>query len=302
MSPTALCTGAVGYTGRPTLRWRAAPRSRFEAARSPAETSCRARRRRREARHVVRVSGAAAVDPAGIAGPELGTSELVEVASHTISELGAMAVGCAVLVGSCVRSVPQIVKIIRSKSVEGISVAAVAFELMAYTITTCYNASKGYNFTTYGDATFAGLQDLVLIGLFVLYGGLNGRRAAVATCSLAAAAWWLASGACPPEVLSALQACTIPMLALGGRVPQIVLNFRRGNSGELSGATCALNLAGNVARVFTTAVLTQDRLMLVAAATQGVLNLTLLLQCYGTAKREQEDAQLTATAVGGALA
>ena len=36
------------------------------------------------------------------------------------------------------------------------------------------------------------------------------------------------------------------MIALGGRLPQIVLNIRRGDSGELSITTSALNLAGGL--------------------------------------------------------
>lgn len=59
--------------------------------------------------------------------------------------------------------------------------------------------------------------------------------------------------------LAALQAATILIIALGGRLPQILMNMRRGNSGELSTSTCALNLAGNLARVMTTMVLTQVR-------------------------------------------
>jgi hypothetical protein len=43
-----------------------------------------------------------------------------------------------------------------------------------------------------------------------------------------------------------LQASTISIVAIGGRIPQIVLNIRRGNSGELSITTSALNLAGEV--------------------------------------------------------
>ena len=56
---------------------------------------------------------------------------------------------------------------------------------------------------------------------------------------------------------AALQASTIAIIALGGRLPQIMLNARRGNSGELSPLTSILNLAGNAARLFTTAVLTK---------------------------------------------
>jgi hypothetical protein len=59
---------------------------------------------------------------------------------------------------------------------------------------------------------------------------------------------------------AALQASTIAIIAFGGRLPQIMLNARRGNSGELSPLTSILNLAGNVARLFTTAVLTKVRL------------------------------------------
>lgn len=59
-----------------------------------------------------------------------------------------------------------------------------------------------------------------------------------------------------------LQASTVGIISLGGRVPQIWMNYRRGNSGELSSATCALNLAGNAARVFTTFILTKVRLQL----------------------------------------
>lgn len=58
---------------------------------------------------------------------------------------------------------------------------------------------------------------------------------------------------------AALQAGTILIIALGSRLPQIMLNVKRGNSGELSTTTSALNLAGNLARVMTTIVLTQAR-------------------------------------------
>ncbi len=43
------------------------------------------------------------------------------------------------LLGSCVRSVPQIIKIVQNKSVEGLSLAANGAELLAYSITFAYN-------------------------------------------------------------------------------------------------------------------------------------------------------------------
>ena len=62
-----------------------------------------------------------------------------------------------------------------------------------------------------------------------------------------------------------LQASTIFIISLGGRVPQIVMNVRNGGSGQLSMVTCGMNVAGCFARMFTTLVLTQVRLCCVLA-------------------------------------
>lgn len=62
-----------------------------------------------------------------------------------------------------------------------------------------------------------------------------------------------------PQVLGWLQMSTIVVMAVGARMPQIWLNWRRGNAGVLSVATCCLNVAGCVVRIFTTVVLTVSR-------------------------------------------
>ena len=51
---------------------------------------------------------------------------------------------------------------------------------------------------------------------------------------------------CPHHVLAILQASTILVMAFGSRLPQILLNVKRGNSGMLSVTSCALNVAGNL--------------------------------------------------------
>lgn len=107
-----------------------------------------------------------------------------------------------------------------------------------------------------------------------------------------------------------LQASTIFIISLGGRIPQIVMNVRKGGSGQLSLVTCGMNVAGCFARMFTTLVLTQvsaccnivcpvsrqspeqcsrvqDIINFVGTAVQTVLNGILLWQCIGTARRER---------------
>lgn len=58
-------------------------------------------------------------------------------------EYSAHALGYCVLAGSLVRSVPQIARIARSRSVQGLSLTAHVNELLSYGITSAYNLRKG---------------------------------------------------------------------------------------------------------------------------------------------------------------
>jgi mannose-P-dolichol utilization defect protein 1 len=188
-----------------------------------------------------------------------------------------------------VRSVPQIAKVVKARSAEGLSLVAVAVELLCYTVTIAYNASRGYPLNTYGEVAACWAQDVLLVLLVLRFGAApraavlrHPRRAALAGCAFAALIAWLLSPACPRDLLAALQAANVAVLALGSRVPQIVLNVRRGDAGLLSATSCALNVAGNAARAFTTLVLTRDALLLAGALTQGALNGVLFWQAMAT--------------------
>lgn len=76
-------------------------------------------------------------------------------------------------------------------------------------------------------------------------------------------------------------------MSLGARVPQIVLNYRRGNSGELSLITCALSSLGNLARCFTTVILTADWVLFASTFAQFVLNGILTWQCVDTERQNR---------------
>mmetsp|Transcript_14109 Transcript_14109/g.40092 ORF Transcript_14109/g.40092 Transcript_14109/m.40092 type:complete len:106 (-) Transcript_14109:3-320(-) len=91
----------------------------------------------------------------------------------------------------------------------------------------------------------------------------------------------LLSGVCGMRVLTVLQATTVPAIAFG-RIPQIVMNWKNGDTGELSLTTCVLNFAGNLVRIFTTLVMTQDLIILVGFGLNLIVNTTLMLQCLDT--------------------
>lgn len=78
-------------------------------------------------------------------------------------------------------------------------------------------------------------------------------------------------------------------MSLGARVPQIVLNMQRGNTGELAMTTFTLSTAGNLVRCYTTIILTSDILLLATTAAQAVLNGIITLQCYRSDRAANKD-------------
>eukprot|EP00884_Botryococcus_braunii_P012260 jgi/Botrbrau1/21034/Bobra.0144s0045.1 len=77
---------------------------------------------------------------------------LQPVVSFSLAKLVANVLGYGVLVGSCVRSAPQIIKILKGQSALGLSVSAQIMELLTYNVTVAYNVRLGYHFVTYGES------------------------------------------------------------------------------------------------------------------------------------------------------
>lgn len=96
----------------------------------------------------------------------------------------------------------------------------------------------------------------------------------------------------PPQYLLILGVCPI-VLSIWSRLPQIVLNFKQGHTGQLAIITFGLSGLGNVARVFTTMKQTpDDTLTLLSMVVAALLNITLVGQIVFYWKA-------TAKAVGG---
>lgn len=83
-------------------------------------------------------------------------------------------------------------------------------------------------------------------------------------------------------IVWAVQVMVGVAMSLGARVPQILLNTQRGNTGELSLISSALSTAGNLVRCYTTVILTSDLLLLATTAVQALLNGIITAQCIKT--------------------
>ncbi|KAI8928771.1 hypothetical protein BC831DRAFT_423342 [Entophlyctis helioformis] len=157
----------------------------------------------------------------------------------------------SIVAGSAILKVPQILNIVNSGSVEGLSFASFFIEAVAITITVAYNYRLQNPFSTYGEGVFVNAQNLVILVLILVY---SGRYMALVVRSVffAIVAFALFSDSLVGmSLLTSFQVGTI-FLGMASKVPQIWSNFTAGSTGQLSGITAFLSFAGTIARVFTT--------------------------------------------------
>lgn len=74
-----------------------------------------------------------------------------------------------IVLGSTALKIPQIIKILRAKSVQGISFASFALESIINSINIGYNLEKGTPFSIYGENVFILAQNAIIMLLFFCY-------------------------------------------------------------------------------------------------------------------------------------
>ena len=197
------------------------------------------------------------------------------------AEVAARGLGWVVVGGSVLRSAPQLLRILRHRSAEGVALSSFVAEFFAFTVTAAYNMRRGFPFSTYGEIWFCWAQTIALVGCVMHFQRTPRVRAAALALALAAWASMLLGGAVPLAAVVALQAAAPVGVALG-RVPQIALNVRNGHTGQLSLGMCALNAVGTGIRIFTTLTLTGDLLLLAGYVLVFAVNGVLVAQCLQT--------------------
>lgn len=185
--------------------------------------------------------------------------------------------GLGIVLGGCIVKLPQLFKILRSRSVAGISLASYVLEVLANAITIAYNLRNGYAFTTYGEAVFIGVQNYVITLLILLLTG-RGPLGVVAGVLLAAFTYALFSTTLVNEMLlSTLFGLTTP-LVISSRIPQIYTIHMNKSTGQLSAFAVFNYFFGTAARLFTTLVEVDDSLVLMGNALATIANGVLMVQ------------------------
>lgn len=170
------------------------------------------------------------------------------------------ALGYSIILGSILVKVPQIMKILKNQSAEGLSMFAVILELCGITFMLAYSFVKQFPFSAYGDGAFLAIQTAVIGSLILHYQGSTGK--VLAFClSYLSFCYILMSGLTPMNVLWSLQASIIPIIVVS-KMTQALTNYRNQSTGQLSAVTCFMMFFGAVARVFTSIQETGDMMMI----------------------------------------
>ena len=77
--------------------------------------------------------------------------------------------GLLILGGSSIFKMPQIIKILKSKSVEGINPLLYYMESVNYFNIAAYGVHRNLAFTIYGENVFSLVQDIIIIFLIWAY-------------------------------------------------------------------------------------------------------------------------------------
>ncbi|XP_068141730.1 mannose-P-dolichol utilization defect 1 protein homolog [Drosophila tropicalis] len=184
--------------------------------------------------------------------------------------------GLAIIAGSLLVKVPQVLKILKSKSGEGINLMGVMLDLLAITIHMSYNFMNGYPFSSWGDTTFLALQTVAIGALVIFY---NGKKlpSLLFLLGYALLLYVLNSGLTPMKILGTAQNCNIPIL-LVGKLSQAFTNYKAGSTGQLSAATCFMMFAGSLARIFTSIQETGDRTIIITFIASSFANGVIVAQ------------------------
>lgn len=175
--------------------------------------------------------------------------------------------------------------VVTARSARGLSLPAYVLETLAYAITLAYSFRHLFPFSTYGENLFLTLQNIFIMLLIIYYAPSTylPRRTRtyqkIIIASVLVVATGLALSAMSLDTLALLQITTLP-LSVFSKLPQIRQNFRSKSTGQLSTFSVISQIAGCLARLFTTATEIGDSLVTAGFALALFLNLILGAQLW----------------------
>jgi mannose-P-dolichol utilization defect protein 1 len=141
--------------------------------------------------------------------------------------------GIGIIAASSIVKVPQILKLVNSKSASGVSFLSYLLETSAYLISLAYNVRQGFPFSTFGETGLIMVQNVVIAVLVLNYSGRPSTAALFVAGLAAGAASLFSDSIVDLKTLSYLQAGA-GVLGVASKLPQIVAIWQEGGTGQLS--------------------------------------------------------------------
>ncbi|KAM3591286.1 uncharacterized protein V6R79_026079 [Siganus canaliculatus] len=186
--------------------------------------------------------------------------------------------GIGIILGSVMVKLPQILKVIRANSAEGLSFNSVLLELFAITGTMAYSIANKFPFSAWGEALFLMLQTVAIGFLIQYYGGKTNKGLLFLVGYFGLLVLLLSPGT-PMSVVIFMQASNMPAIIVG-KLVQAAANYQNGHTGQLSAVSVFLLFAGSLSRIFTSLQETGDTLMaltyVISSACNGIITLQVL--------------------------
>mmetsp|Transcript_8661 Transcript_8661/g.10397 ORF Transcript_8661/g.10397 Transcript_8661/m.10397 type:complete len:223 (+) Transcript_8661:124-792(+) len=184
--------------------------------------------------------------------------------------------GTAVIAGSLTVKLPIIRNCIVMKKTEGLSVGSLYTEIVACTISSLYSILTFMPLSSWGELLSVLAQNFILAGCIWYYNQYSLAKCAGTTLVFVLSTFTLY--AYLPE--SAYFSLPLVSMFIGwsGVLPQIYSNHINQHTGPLSIITQSLNVAGSLARIFTTLTEVDDNVILFSIACSTVLQTVLLVQ------------------------
>ncbi|KAA8528498.1 hypothetical protein F0562_035853 [Nyssa sinensis] len=119
---------------------------------------------------------------------------------------------------------PQILKILKHKSVAGLSVVSFELDVVGYTIALSYCVHKGLPFSAYGELAFLLIQAIILVAIIYYFSQPVGTKTWIRALLYCAIAPTILAGQIDPIVFEALYVSQHAIFFFA-RVPQIWKNY-----------------------------------------------------------------------------
>lgn len=175
--------------------------------------------------------------------------------------------------------VPQIGKIVASKSIVGLSAVSFYVEVYSFGLLSAYCLHQNQPLNTFGDNIILGAQCVIQVLLLWRYGQFTLLHRVIVSAQFVAVFAYLAYGDVPDVVWSLIITSNLPINTVV-KGSQMLANYRNQSTGQLSLGTISLSFLGTCIRILTSAVETSDFQLLLNYLIGTSYNAILLGQIF----------------------